>query len=401
MKGPLDGIKVIECAQWLLGPYAGFMLGDLGADVIKIEEPTGGDRIRGFTHLSGQKIERNWMIEHTNRNKRSMTLNLKTQKGKEIIYKLIEQADIFLHNLTLGEEEKLGLDYDTLCRYNSKLIYAQGSGWGPEGPLRAEPTFDPVMQARSGFVMTATNPGETPTQIGSAIGDLTGALLFVPAILAALLARERLGIAQKVDVSGLGSLIHLQMNALAQYYIGGQVHINPMYRPKLGNPLWCNYQCADGKWITLGMLGSDQFWPTFCEAMGIKHLEKDPRFENSEVRRQNAQELVSILDKIFSAKPLAEWLEHFKHQGKLIYGPILSIPELATDPQVIANEYIIDFDHPVYGMIKVLGFPYKFSKTPASLRAPAPGLGQHTEEVLLEMGYTWDDIVQLKDERVI
>ena len=401
VKGPLDGIKVIECAQWFVGPYAGFMLADLGADVIKVEEPVGGDRIRGLTYLASQKIEHNWMFEHANRNKRSITLDLGTQKGREIIYKLIEQADVFLHNFTLGVPEKLGVDYDTLYSYNPRLIYAQGSGWGPEGPLRAQNAFDPAMQSRSGLVMLQTNPGEIPTQLASAIGDITTALILVPAILAALLAREHLGIGQKVDVSGLGSLMYLQMNALAQVLIGGQDPVNPMYRPNVRNPLWCNYQCTDGKWITLGMIASDQYWPAFCKAVGIEHLEKDPKFENSDMRRQNAQELISILDKVFATRPLSEWLEHFEHQGGLIYAPIQSIQELATDPQVIANEYITDFNHPVHGMIKVLGFPYKFSRTPASLRKAAPEHGQHTEEVLLEMGYSWDDIAQLRDEGVI
>jgi crotonobetainyl-CoA:carnitine CoA-transferase CaiB-like acyl-CoA transferase len=399
MNGALEGIKVIEWAHWVVGPLAGSILAELGADVIKIEERT-GDRMRGLTHVKGQKIERNWLFEYANRSTRSIAIDLETQKGKEIIYEFIRKADVFLHNFQAGIPEKLGLDYETLSRYNPRLIYAQGSGWGLNGPFLDKPAYAPIMESRSGIMQLVAGPGKPPIPAPGALGDVITSIILVPTILAALLARERLGAGQKIDVSGLGSLIFLQGCSVSNYFIGG-VEEQTLIRAQARNPLWNYYQCADGKWMFLAMLQSDRYWPNFCEAMRVKHLEKDPRFENSEARKQNARELISILEEIFSTRPLSEWLEHFEHQWELVYAPVQSIPELVTDPQVIANEYVMDFNHPVYGMIKVLGFPYKFSRTPASVKGPAPELGQHTEEILLEMGYDWEDIVRLEDEGVI
>lgn len=400
MKGPLDGLSVIECGHWLAAPIAGMMLGDLGANVIKIEERERGDPMRGCTHVSGQKVERNHLIEGSNRSKRSISLDVTKKRGKEVVYKLIEKTDVFLHNLQAGVPERLGLDYDTLYSHNPRLIYAQLSGWGPEGPFRDKPGYAPIMEARSGLTQLLAYPGKPPISLPNAMGDVISGIIMVSAILAALVCRERVGIGQKVDVSGLGSLLALEMVSLSTFLIGGKEEIR-MARPNVGNPLWYIYQCADGKWIGFAHLQPDRYWATFCEAVGIKHLEKDPKFENFEVRRQNSEELISILEKIFLTRTLPEWLQHFESQKELVYTPVQSIPELPADPQVIANEYIIDFDHPVYGMIKVLGFPYKFSRTPASVKGAAPEFGQHTEEVLLEMGYAWEDIIQLKDEKVI
>lgn len=400
MKGPIDGIKVIECGHWMVAPIAGSILGDLGADVIKIEERGRGDLMRGLTHISGQKVEKNFLIEFSNRSTRGIALDLKKEGGREIVYKLIEQTDVFIHNFQAGIPEKLGLDYETLSHHNPRLIYGQGSAWGPEGPDRGKPGYAPLMEARSGLTRLLMYPGTPPIPLPNAFGDIITAITLVLAILAALLSRERSGIGQKVDVSGLGSLMALEMTALHAFFVGGREE-QRMARPNVGNPLWYNYECADGKWICLNMLQADRYWHTFCEAMGIKQLEKDPRFENFAVRKENAEEFIDILAKIFFTRPRSEWLQHFENQAELVYGPVQSIPELSADSQVVANEYLIDFNHPVYGMMKILGFPYKFSRTPASVKGPAPELGQHTEEVLLEMGYDWEHIIKMKDEEII
>ena len=399
MSGPLDGIKVVECAHWIVGPMAGVMLGDLGADVIKVEERSGGDRMRGVTHLGSHKIERNWLFESYNRNKKSMTLDVSKGEGKKILYELVKQADIFLTNFTDAALKKLGLDFDTIFTQNPRIVYAQGSGWGSKGPLNVKPAFDTLMAARAGFFMQITGVEQEPFIYPGAFSDVITGITLVPAILAALLSRQQRGQGQKVEVSGLGSLINLQIELLTSILLTGKEE-GRQVRKKAGNPLWNLYRCGDARWIALAMPQSDRYWSSFCEAMGIKHLEKAPKFENYIARSNNAEELVAILDDLFLTKSLSEWVEHL---GKwdLLYGPVQNLPELVTDPQVLANDYIIDFNHPVYNMMKMIGFPYKFSDTPLSVMSATPELGQNTEEILLEMGYEWEDIARFRDAGVI
>lgn len=405
MAGPLEGIRVVDCAQWVQGGTAGALLGDMGADVIKVEPPGTGDPIRGWLKIGAAQtnvVERNYYFEVCDRSKRSITLDLRQPKGREVFYRLIKRADIFLHNWLTGTPQKLGADYETLSRYNTKLIYAEASGWGPDGPLQSQAAFEPAAMARAGMLDMVAEPDMAPIVWPSGPGDIIGAIMAVVGILAALAARQRLGVGQKVNTSLLGSLITVQAAQFYSWLMAGSP-FPKRARARMGNPLYSHYRCADGRWVTLSMLEADRYWSTFCQAMGIPELENDPRFASMKARGENSVELIKLLDKTFATRPRAEWLKLFEEPGpgKLIYAPVQSVPEAAGDPQVLANEYVVDFEHPVFGPIKVTGVPYKFSRTPAALTRAAPGLGQHTEEILLEMGYTREHIARLKEEAVI
>lgn len=407
MSGPLEGLKVIDCGVWIQGPYAARLLGDFGANVIKVEKLGKGDPLRGlmsFTMSSHfEKIGRsgrNYAFEHVNRNKRSIAINLVKERGKEILYRLAKTADVFIQNFRLGVSERLGIDYETLCRYNPRLIYAQGSSYGMKGRDSALPAYEHQTLARSGWMYVSGGPEMPPLTVATGIGDQIGGMTIAMAILAALVARERDGIGQFIDISILGSLISAAGHSL-NYGLTYGVEYPRRAREKTTNPLMSYYKCRDKKWLLLAMAQSDRFWPNFCQAMGIEELGKDPKFSSLEARRQNCEELIGILDKVFIKKTRDEWMEHFKKGPELFYGPIMTPSEVISDPQATENEYITNFQHPVYGPIKIVGFPYRFDKTPASVRLPEPEYGQHTEEILSELGFSKDEIFELKEQQVI
>lgn len=399
---PLQGIRIIDWTIWQQGPVATAMLGDLGADVIKVEN-IAGDPARGMSRIAGlstKKAAGNFYFDNNNRNKRSITVNLSTDEGKQIIYRLTEKSDVLVHNFREGVAERNGVDYDMLCQYNPKLIYAVASGYGPSGPDSSAPAFDRCGLARSGIMTTLGEPDMPPLMMMGGIADQIGAIILAYAVLSALVARERSGIGQKVEVSQLGSMIHLQSLNLAAALQLGQP-LPRRRRAHEGNPLSNHYQCGDGKWISLAMLQADRYWPTLCKALGIEQYQNDDRFKTMDVRSQNCEEIISILDRAFATRDRAAWIRSFKEAGDLIYAPVNDIWDLTSDPQVLENGYITDFDHPASGRTKMVGIPVHLSKTPGSIRIPAPELGQHTEEVLLELGYGWADISSLKDKGVI
>jgi len=404
MAKPLDGIRVLDWTQYQQGTVATAMLADLGAEVIHIEDRILGDPGRGVRSGAGPYVlpeGKSAYFETFNRGKKSIAIDVAREKGKQIIYRLVKNSDVFVHNFRQGVPEKLRLDYETLRQHNPKLIYAASSGFGPKGPEAKEPAFDTLGIARSGIMTMVGEPDMPPLQIWLGIADQAGAIFTAYGVVVALLVRERLGIGQKVDASLLGSMVFLEgFNVGLGLYLGQEI-ARPS-RKKALNPLFNYYPCKDNKWIMLAMPQSDRYWPTVCKALGIEHLEADPRFENMEKRQENCEQLIAIIDEIFLTKSPSEWMSILKAAGDTICTPVQSVPDLVNDPQVLANDYIIDCNHEVLGPAKVVGIPIQFSETPGAVKCEAPEFGQHTEEVLIEIGgYNWEDITRLREEGVI
>ena len=399
--GPLTGVRVVEITMFQQGPVAGMRLGDLGADVIKIEAKT-GDPGRGFMKIIGAMAGlegRNYYFEHHNRNKRSIVIDLKNKKGIEVFLKLIDTADVFLNNMSIEAPIKLGIGPDILLARNPKLIYAQASGWGRKGADANELSFDYTGIARAGMMMSCGERGTPPTQILPGIGDEVGGLMCAWGVTAALYAREKTGKGQVVDTSLMGSLIAMLAFILEAPTMLGQEFPREI-RAEAGNPLYNHYRCKDDKWIAIAHLDPDRYWPKICKALGIEDLKSDPRFNSIEARGRNARELVAILDQRFLTRSRDEWIRILKEEG-CIFTPIQTLLEVTQDEQAFANNYFINVQHPEWGKMKMVGFPWDFSETPASWRREAPAFGQHTEEILLTLGYNSDDIAQLKKEEVI
>lgn len=405
MVAPLEGIKILEWAVFQQGPVATLMLSDLGAQVIKIEEKEGGDPGRGVRRILGivppiMAGGRTYYFETFNRNKKSLAVDIRKEQGREIIYKLVKDTDVFVRNFRPESATRLGLDYATLSKYNPRLIYASGTGFGLRGPDRGVASYDMAGQARSSLMSQIGEPDMPPMAAPVGMCDQASGVILAYGILAALMARERTGVGQEIDTSLLGSAMWLTNLNISYRLLLGQ-DIPHASRSKAGNALWNYYRCKDDRWLCFAMSQSERYWPDFCRALGVPELEHDPRFEDTEKRLQNCEELVVILDKIFATKTKGEWTKILLEKGDFAFGPVNSIADLVTDPQVVENEYIVDYDHPVLGKVKLLASPVKFSKMSSNPRLPAPELGEHTEEILLETGYTWEDIARLKEDGVI
>ncbi|MBI2857978.1 MAG: CoA transferase [Chloroflexi bacterium] len=405
-EGPLSGFRVLDWSIMQAGPVAGEMLGDLGAEVIKIEQRGVGDPARAVHHVQGGASlvlpgGRCYYFETFNRNKKSITVDLAKQKGREVIYRLVAKSDVFIENFRRGVPEKLGMDYKTLSRHNPRLVYGAVTGWGMKGPDASKPAFASTAQARSGFMLNLGEANMPPISGPWGMADMVAAGYLAYGILAALVNRERTGLGQEVNTSLLGGMIWLQQGEIAYSLLSGKGDRRPI-RERSANALHNRYRCADDKWIMFAMSQSERYWHDFCAALGLPGLERDPRFSDAEKRRENGEALVSIMDGVFASKTSAEWIQLLDKQNSLIYGPVNSVVDLVNDAQAIENEYITDLDHPALGHIKIVGSPVSFGRTPAGPRYAAPEFGQHTEDVLIEIGsYSWDEIGQLKEEEVI
>lgn len=392
MPGPLDGIRILDFTRYQQGPYATVLLSDLGADVIKVEERTNGDLGRS---LGLQPDGWCTYFEAHNRNKRSITVDTRTDEGRAIIYRLVKDADVVTDNFRPGVTKKLGIDYDSLVKVNPRIITASASGFGPAGKHAADPSFDVIGQGMGGIMVNqGGGPGNPPMGLMGGLADQVGAFIFALAISSALVARERTGIGQHVDASLLGTQVALQAMQVQGYLRTGRQG----QTPQRSNPVFAHYECADGLWLTLGVL-DPKWWPKLCHVLDRDDLVTDPRFD-AHGRIANRLELIAELEKAFRARPRAEWMPLLK-AADVPCGPVNDYAAMVEEEQVVANKYVTSMEHPIFGDIRVVGSPITMSKTEVGPRFPAPQLGEHTEEVLLEAGYTWDDIERWKNAQVI
>ncbi len=404
MDAPLKGIRVIDWTIWQQGPVATTMLADMGAEVIKIEEREKGDPGRSIFSMGGASAQRqglNYYFEANNRHKKSIALDLSKPAAREIVYKLAERSDVFVQNFRKGVADRLGLGYKDLSARNPKIIYANATGYGPNGPDAGEPSFDYMAQARSGVMNIACYNADEPIYLTGGIADQMGAIMLAYGVMTALVARERYGVGQEVNASHLGSMIALQgLNVSMRTIMGKEFPRNT--RDDAFNPLWNHYKCADGLWICLGMLQTDRYWKDFCNTLGIPELIDDERFNSLKARGKNHRELVAILDRVFASRTRDEWMKRLKEGGDFIYTVVNTINDLPDDPQVRANDYIVDYEHETFGKTQLVGVPIILSKTPGNARGRAPELGENTELLLTELlGYGWDDIARLREEGVL
>jgi crotonobetainyl-CoA:carnitine CoA-transferase CaiB-like acyl-CoA transferase len=401
--GPLSGMRVIDWTMWQFGPVSTMMLADLGAEVIKVESLE-GDHGRLFVGTSGVSADLgggvNAYFAALNRQKKGLAVDLKRPKGKDIIYDLVKQSDIFVQNFRQGVAERLGLGYDDLIKHNPRLIYGSASGYGPKGPDSGKPAFALTGEARAGSLWWAGPDDETPYNI-SGVADQIAGIMLSYGILGALLARERFGIGQKVDVSHLGSLMWLGNMRDGIALLTGKP-FERQNRQRVHNVLWNYYKCQDGKWLAFSMGQSDRYWPTFCTAIDRVELLTDPRFHSMAARRQNVEELVALLDAVFATRTRDAWEQHFANAGDLIWERVQTVLDLPHDPQVIANKYLTEFEHPVLGRTTWHQTPVSYSQTPVSTRKMAPQHGEDTQDILHNLlGYSPEDITALQEAKVI
>ena len=400
-KGPLDGLRVIDWTMWQFGPVSTMMLADMGAEVIKVES-LDGDHGRSVGRSVGLDSTlpngASAFFEGLNRQKLGIAVNLKTPEGVEIMYKLAVKSDIFVENFRKGVAERLSLGYDDLIKHNENIIYASASGYGPEGPDAGKPAFALTAEARSGALWWIGPPDDTPHQLD--IADQSAAVMLSYGILGAIVARERFGFGQKVDVSHLGSMVWAR-GMQNQISLLVEKEYQRFDRTQPGNVLWNYYRCGDGRWIAFSM-GQERYWLPFCSVVGRPDLIDDSRFNTMERRYENRRELVALLDAHFLTRTSAEWEESLRGTSDIIWERVQRNLDLPSDPQVVANDYIVQYNHPAIGLSNWLQTPVNYSKTPLSTRKMAPALGENTEETLVDLlGYTWDDIVALKDKNVI
>jgi CoA:oxalate CoA-transferase len=394
MKGPLEGLVVVDMTRVLAGPFCTMMLADLGATVVKVERPEGGDDSRAFgPFVKGESA----YFMSINRGKKSVTLDLKSPRGKELLRRLVEKADVLVENFKPGVMKKLGLDYETLRQVNPRLVYAASTGFGQTGPYSARPAYDLVIQGMGGLMSITGPDGDHPTKVGSSVADIFAGIFTCIGILAALQNRARTGTGQMVDVAMLDCMVAILENAVSRYVASGE---SP--RP-LGNrhpsiAPFSTVPTSDGM-ITLAA-GNDELWRRFCKIAGLTVAE-DPRFLTNADRVAHWAELEPLVTAATAQKPTAHWLEVLQ-AADVPCGPINDIGAVLGDPHVLARRMLVEVMHPVAGAMKVPGVPVKFSETPAEVQGPAPVLGQHNDEVWCGMlGVRQEEVRQLRDQRVI
>jgi len=402
----LEGIRVLDLTIWQQGPMTTATLADWGADVIKIEGPDSPDPGRSLIRYEATPGGPNAYFETHNRNKRGIVIDLKQTGGRDLFYRLLGTADVVIQNFRPGVAERLGIDYASLRHVNPSIVYCQASGFGLSGPDAQRPALDPLAQARGGLMSVTGEPDSPPTRTFAGMADQVSAFLLSFGIMVALYHRERTGVGQMVDGSLLQGQLASQAFNISSYLMSGTYAGSPIPRMsrRLTSPLWNHYRCGDGKWVMLGMAQVGRYWPDFRQAMLEATGELlEPEEVSVDWIRMHAAELMQLIpriDEMFAVKPAREWVELFRRHDLLIE-VVQDYGELAADPQIAENGMLAILDHPAHGPLPIVAPGVNLSVTPGVIRTPAPEFGQHTEEVLLEAGLTWEEIGTLRDQGII
>ncbi|MDB5933637.1 MAG: CoA-transferase [Massilia sp.] len=380
--GPLAGLRVLELAQIMAGPTCGMMLADMGADVIKVEKLPGGDDARGYREPRVNGVSAPFMI--LNRNKRGIALNLKLPQGRDILLRMVKEADVLTENYRRGTLEKLGLGYDVLSKVNPGLIYCAMSGYGRDGPYADKPGFDLIAQGFSGLMSVTGEAGGPPVKTGNSIADINAGILAVVGITAAYVHKLKTGEGQVVDTSLMEAAIQQTYWQAAIFFATGQSS-GPTGSAHLLTAPYQAFRASDG-WVNIG--GANQGnWERIATALGRGEWLEDPRFATNSARMENLEALTAAMNEVVSTRSKAHWMDILEAAGVPV-GPVHTIGEALTHPQTLARDMVVDLVHPQAGATKALGCPVHFSKTPTRIDRPAPMLGEHSRELLREYDYS-------------
>ncbi|MFC9596509.1 CaiB/BaiF CoA transferase family protein [Peribacillus butanolivorans] len=395
MNGALDGVRIIDVSRVLAGPFCSMILGDLGADVIKIEHHESGDETRGWGPPFAQGESAYYLC--ANRNKQSMTLNLKSEKGKEIFRKLVSSGDIVVQNFKTGTLEKMGIGYEELKEFNPQLIMASITGFGLTGPYKDLPGYDYIIQAMSGLMSITGETDGSPMKVGVAIADILTGLYTCIGILSALHHREKTGEGQEIDISLMDCQVASLVNVASNYLFNG---ITP---ERMGNqhPNIVPYQtfhASDGELVV--SVGNDEQFRRFTYVLERPDLAEQEQFKRNENRLLNKEELIPIVEDLLKRKTKKEWKVLLDDAG-IPNGPINTIAEMLEDPQIKARDMLVNMEHPTVENLRVTGSPLKLSKTPATMRKHPPLYGEHTDSILAGIGYKPDEIIKFKQNKII
>lgn len=391
---PLSDVRVLEVGNYMAGPFCAAQLADLGADVIKVEPPEGGDQVRlAAPFVDGESSS----FLRLNRNKRSLALDLKAAAGKEVFLALARRADVVVENLRPGAMAALGLDYERLSRENPRLVYVAASGWGQDGPLSHLAGLDIMAQARGGIMSITGTPGGEPVKVGVPICDLVCALYGALGALAALSARAETGRGQLVDVCLFEAGVSLAIWEAGRYFATGEIP-SALGSAHQNSAPYQAIRSADG-WFTVGATTA-KTWAGFCAALGLEHLAQDERYRDANARHRNRQPLIDAIEAVASRRPTAEWIAKLEERG-VPCAPIQHYGEVFEDRHLEARDYFWDAPHPLVGLVRQLGSPMRLSETPVRRGWAAPRLGEHSEAVLAELDYSHGQVSDLIRQGVV
>ena len=393
---PLKGIRVIDLTRIIAGPYCSMILGDLGAEIIKIEQPKIGDESRAWGPPWVKEMSAYFIA--INRNKKSLTLNLKNPQGIEIFKDLVKKADVVLENFRPGTMDELGIGYEVLQGLNPKLVYCDMTGYGTDGPYRDKPGVDVIVSAIGGLMSITGEPGGEPVKVGVPLTDVLTGVYSFGAIASALLLREKTGRGQRISTNLLAMQLATLINIGSNYLIGGL--IPRRWGSAHSNIVPYEAHRAKDDYLIFGVV-NERMWKSFCQLPGMEELQDDPRFSNNTRRLENREALSEIIDQKLAGKTVDEWIPRFDQAG-IPCGPINPFDRVFSDPQILHLDLVKEVEHPHYGKIKMVGPPATFSESAVGIQSAPPTLGEHNREILTRLrGYSDDQVDALKDQGVI